>query len=120
MVFIIILLASFLLQLLLPWWIIVPVAFITCCLIGKTLKKSTWEPFSAIFLLWTGMALYQSMPNHHIIAGRVADMFSLQTWWLILLITSFSGGFTVAVSGVCGYQFRKTFLTKKQVTHGQV
>jgi ABC-type multidrug transport system fused ATPase/permease subunit len=120
MVFIVVLIASFLLQMVLPWWIIVPVSFITCCLIGKTPKKSIWEPFFAIFTLWTGVALSYSLQNQHILAGRVAEMFGLQTWWLILFVTALAGGFIVAISGICGYKFRKTILTKKHVSHSSV
>lgn len=113
MIFIVIVLASFLLQLVLPWYVIIPVCFICCGLIGKTPKKSIWEPFFAIFLLWGGMAFYESYLNAHLLAGRVAQMFGLQSWWLILWLTTVLGGFTAAISGICGYQFRKAILAKK-------
>lgn len=113
MVFIVVLIASFLLQLVLPWWIIVIISFATCGLIGKTAKLSLWSPFFAIMLLWIGMALFKSIPNQHLLVSKVAQMFGVQAWWLILALTAILGGFTAAISGYCGYQFRKAILVKK-------
>ncbi|MGY0038210.1 hypothetical protein [Pedobacter sp. NJ-S-72] len=113
MVFLVILIASFLLQLVLPWWVIVIISFATCGLIGKTAKLSLWQPFFAILLLWTGVALYKSLPNHNLLVSRIAEMFGLHSWWLILLVSALLGGFVAAVSGYCGYQFRKAVLVKK-------
>jgi hypothetical protein len=116
MVFIVILIASFLLQLVLPWWIIVIISFATCGLIGKTGKLSLWSPFFAILLLWTGMALFKTLPNHNLLAGRVAEMFGLQAWWMVLVLSVLLGAFAAAISGYCGYHFRKAVLVKKQHT----
>ncbi|TDQ08602.1 hypothetical protein [Pedobacter metabolipauper] len=113
MVFIVILIASFLLQMVLPWWIIVPVCFATSGLIGKTAKISLWAPFFAIFLLWTGMALYKTLPNDNILSLRVAQMFGVKAWWLILLLSSTLGAFVAGISGYCGYHFRKAVLSMK-------
>lgn len=116
MVFLVILVASFLLQQLLPWWIVVIISFTACGLIGKTAKIAIWHPFFAILLLWTGMAMYMSLPNHHILVKRVAEMFGLHNWWLILILSTVMGGFVAAISGYCGYHFRKALLFKKSDT----
>lgn len=113
MVFIIILIASFLLQLILPWWVIVVISFVACGLVGKTGKISFWSPFLAILVLWTGVALFKSIPNHHVLATRVAEMLGAKFWWLVLAITVLTGGIIAGVSGYCGYQFRKALLDKK-------
>ena len=113
MVFIVILIASFLLQMVLPWWVIVIISFAACGLIGKTGKVSLWSPFFAIFLLWTGMALFKTLPNHNLLALRVGEMMGLHGWYLILLLTAALGGFVAAISGFCGYHFRKAILYKK-------
>jgi hypothetical protein len=114
MVFLIILIASFLLQLVLPWWLIVIIAFITCGLIGKTGKVSFWQPFLAIALLWTAMALFKSLPNQNLLASRVASMLGLQLWWWILVISSVLGAVVAGISGYCGYQFRKAVIVVKK------
>lgn len=113
MVFIVIIIASFFLQMVMPWWIIVIISFATCGLIGKTGKIALWSPFFAILLLWTGMALFKSIPNNHILASRVAEMFGVKSYLLILVLSSLLGAFVAGISGYCGYHFRKAVLIKK-------
>ncbi|TCD00827.1 hypothetical protein [Pedobacter psychroterrae] len=113
MVFIVIIIASFLLQMVMPWWIIVVISFATCGLIGKTGKISLWSPFFAILALWTGMALFKSIPNNHLLALRVAEMFGIRSWMLILILSAVLGAFCAGISGFCGYHFRKAILSKK-------
>lgn len=113
MVFLVILVLSFLLQLILPWWIIVIISFLTCGLIGKTGKIALWSPFFAILLLWTGMALFKSLPNDNLLAARVAEMFGAKAWWLILVLSALLGAFAAGLSGYCGYHFRKAVLLRK-------
>jgi len=113
MVFIVILIASFLLQMVLPWWIVVIISFATCGLIGKTGKISLWSPFLAILLLWTGMALFKSLPNNNILALRVAGMLGVNSWIWVLVLSSILGAFIAAISGFCGYHFRKAVLSMK-------
>ena len=113
MVFIVIIVASFLLQMVLPWWIIVVISFATCGLIGKTGKISLWSPFFAILVLWTGMALFKSIPNNNVLALRVAEMFGVKSWILVLVLSSILGAFCAGISGYCGFHFRKAVLSKK-------
>jgi len=114
MVFLVVIIASFLLQMFLPWWVIIIISFATCGLIGKTGKISFWQPFLAIALLWTGMALYQSFPNHNVLATRVAEMLGVKLWYIVLLITALIGGLTAGICGYCGYHFRKAMIGSKK------
>jgi O-antigen ligase len=114
MVFLVVIIASFLLQLFLPWWVVVVICFATCGLIGKTGKIAFWQPFFAIVLLWIGMALYQSIPNNHVLATRVAVMLGLKLWPLVLAVMALLGGITAGISGYCGYQFRKAMINSKK------
>ncbi|MNT86871.1 hypothetical protein D3C72_2272130 [compost metagenome] len=59
------------------------------------------------------MALFKSLPNNNILAIRVAQMFGVQAWWLILALSALLGAFAAAVSGFCGYHFRKAVLVTK-------
>lgn len=113
MVFLVILIVSFFLQMIVPWWVIVVISFATCGLVGKTGRISFWSPFLSIAALWTGMALFKSLPNDNILAMRIAEMFGLSLWWLTLAVSALLGAIAAAVSGYCGYQFRKAVLVKK-------
>ncbi|MEJ7558706.1 MAG: hypothetical protein WKF66_10395 [Pedobacter sp.] len=116
MVFLVVIIAAFLLQLVLPWWVIVLISFATCGLIGKTGKISLWSPFFAILLLWTAMALYKSIPNEHLLASRVGEMLRVKAWWLVLVLSAVLGAFVAGVSGFCGYHFRKAVLSNKSTS----
>lgn len=113
MVFIVVLIISLLAQYFLPWWAIIVISFATSGLIGKTGKISFWQPFLAIVIVWAATALYKSMPNQHLLAGRVAEMFGLKVWPAILVVTALIGGLTAGVSGLCGYHFRKATVKTK-------
>lgn len=113
MVFLILIIASFLLQMILPWWIIIIISFAICGIIGKTGKIAFWHPFWAILLLWIGVALFHSIPNEHILASRIAEMLKLQSWPLVLLVTGVLGGLVAGISGFCGYHFRKAMISLK-------
>lgn len=113
MVFIVILIASFLLQMVLPWWVVIVIAFATCGIIGKTGKISFWQPFLAILTLWIAMALFKSLPNHNVLATRVAEMLSVKLWPIVLVVTGLLGGLAAGISGYCGYHFRKAMISMK-------
>ncbi|MCX2575569.1 hypothetical protein [Pedobacter sandarakinus] len=113
MVFIVILIICFLLQMVAPWWVIIVISFATCGIIGKTGKIAFWQSFFAILLLWIGYALFKSLPNDNLLAGRVAVMFKVNLWWALLLITGILSGLVAGISGYCGYQFRMAMLAKK-------
>lgn len=114
MVFLVIIIAAFVLQSFLPWWVVVVICFATCGLIGKTGRISFWQPFFAISVLWLGMSLFKSIPNHHILASRVANMVGVQLWPVVLVITMVLGGLAAGISGYCGYHFRKAVISSKK------
>lgn len=113
MVFIVIVIICFLLQMVAPWWVIIVVAFATCGIIGKTAKIAFWQSFFALFLLWIGYALFKSLPNDNVLAGRVAVMTGIKIWWALLLVTGILSGLVAGISGFCGYHFRMAMLAKK-------
>lgn len=113
MVFLVIFIASVLLQMVLPWWVVIVISFATCGLIGKTGRIAFWQPFLSIVLLWLIIALLKSFPNHHVLATRVAEMIEVKLWPLILLITVLLGGLVAGISGYCGYHFRKAIISLK-------
>ncbi|MCX2431298.1 MULTISPECIES: hypothetical protein [unclassified Pedobacter] len=113
MVFIVIVIICFFLQMIAPWWVIIVVAFATCGIIGKTGKIAFWHSFFAIGLLWIGYSLFKSLPNDNLLASRVAVMTGVKLWWVLLLVTGILSGLVAGISGYCGYQFRMAMLAKK-------
>jgi len=62
------------------------------------------------------MALFKSIPNDNVLATRVGEMLMVKSWLLILFLTGILGGFVAAISGFCGYHFRKALQTDQVKT----
>ena len=107
MLFLIILILSFASGYFLPWWVVAIAAFLAAFFIGKTSGQSFWSGFGAVFIVWTVLALFKSIPNDHILAKRVAMMFQLPNWILLLLITALIGGLVGGMSALSGVLLKK-------------
>jgi hypothetical protein len=109
MLFLIILILSFASGYFLPWWVVAIAAFLSAFFIGKTSWQSFASGFGGVFLAWVGLALSKSIPNDHMLAKRVAQLFQLPHWTLILLITAIIGGLLGGMSALSGVLMKKVF-----------
>src|ERR1700712_1535428 len=110
MLFIIILILSFASGYFLPWWVVAIAAFLAALFIGKTSAQSFWSGFGGVFIVWTVLALFKSIPNDHILAKRVIQLFPLPHHWiLLLLITALVGGLVGGMSALSGVLLKKAF-----------
>jgi hypothetical protein len=107
MLFLIILILSFASGYFLPWWVVAIAAFLAAFFIGKTSGQSFWSGFTAVFIVWTVLALFKSIPNDHILAKRVATMFTLPNWILLLFVTALIGGLVGGMSAWSGVLLKK-------------
>lgn len=102
---ILIALASFLLQLFLPWWVIAPVAFVVTYLVKQNGLSAFFAGFLAIFIMWVAYAYKLSSANEHLLAGKVAEVLkqltggSLST---LFLLTGLIGGLVAGFAGLSG------------------
>lgn len=117
MLFILILLISLVAQFFLPWWVIAPISFILAIRLGQNGKKSFWNGFSALFILWICMALLRTLPNENLLANRVGQMLTLSesgfNWVILVIITGIIGGLVAGVSALAGFQFKQAFIKSK-------
>jgi hypothetical protein len=107
MLFIIIFILGVLVHFTAPWWVIAILVFAATAVWGKTPKRSFWSAFAAIGLLWLAVALMKSIPNQHLLAGKVANMFYLPHWTLLLLLTGLIGGLVAGMSALSGLYVRQ-------------
>ncbi|MXV15124.1 hypothetical protein [Hufsiella ginkgonis] len=116
MLFILIAVFSLLLQFFLPWWIIAPVSAVLAALVGGTARNAFFSSFMAIFVMWIGVSLSKSIPNQHLLSGKVAVMLGLpqspSSWIIVLLATGIIGGLTASVSALAGYYWRAALKKK--------
>jgi hypothetical protein len=108
--FLLIIVIAFISQLIFPWWIIIPIAMISCALKGNSIVSAFLSSFIAIFILWLLMSIFLSFQNDHILANRVGEMLGLNlasyNWILVALISTLPGAITAGFAGASGYLLR--------------
>ncbi|MFD0792981.1 hypothetical protein ACFQZX_05090 [Mucilaginibacter litoreus] len=109
MLFGIILLLAFVCGYIIPWWVACALAFITAIFLGKTSAQAFWSGFGGIGLAWLALALLKSIPNDHILADRVAHIFHLSGWKMILAVTVAIGGIAGGFSALSGLMVKRVF-----------
>jgi len=110
MLFLIILILSFASGYFLPWWVVAIAAFLAALFVGKTSGQSFFSGFFAVFIVWTALALFKSVPNDHILASRVVQLFPLPNNWIWLLaVTAFIGGLVGGMAALSGVLVKKAF-----------
>ncbi|MDN3581228.1 hypothetical protein [Mucilaginibacter flavus] len=114
MLFLIILILSFASGFFLPWWVVAIAAFLAAVFVGKTAGQAFVSGFGSVFIVWVVLALFKSIPNDHILAKKIAVLFQLPSWWLILIITGLVGGLVGGFSALSGLLVKKAF-EKEQV-----
>ncbi|WP_448699781.1 hypothetical protein ACFGVR_21965 [Mucilaginibacter sp. AW1-3] len=113
MLFFIILIACLAVNFVLPWWIVAIISFLAAFFIAKTSAHAFWSAFAAIFIVWTAMALFKSVPNNHILATRMAHVFPLGGHWIILLmITAVIGGLVAGMAALSGQLIKRVIKDK--------
>jgi hypothetical protein len=114
--FILILITTFLIGLFLPWWALIPAVFLLCFWLSRNTKSAFLISFFAVFLLWMTLNFYYSTENEHILSRRVAELFGLGgasfSWLWIVLIGPLPGAITAGLAGVSG-NLTKQLLFKK-------
>lgn len=109
MLFPVILLLSFICGYLFPWWVGCIMAFGAAIIFGKRSSWAFWCGFCGISLAWVALALLKSFPNDHMLATRVAHVFHLPNWWLLLAVTALIGGLAGGFSALSGWLVRRAF-----------
>lgn len=103
-------LIGFLLQLFLPWWVIVLPAAGLAWGLRLTSKQAFVASLLGGMLLWGGYALYL---DNGILSNRLGQMMGgLSGFWLFLL-TALIGGLLAAMGGVTGSLGRNLFSATK-------
>ena len=114
MLFFIIFILTLICSYFLPWWMLSVIAFTAAFYINKKPGISFLSGFAAVFAAWTILALFKSIPNDNILAGRVAKLFQLSNWILLLLATAFIGGLVGGMAALSGALVKRAFKTNKK------
>ncbi len=99
---ILLIITAYLINLILPWWGIA----ITGLILGFQMKPKTGKAFGigflALFLLWSGQALYIHLANDGILSTRIAEMLGVGSPIFVILITGIVGGLVSGLSVLSG------------------
>lgn len=116
MLFLVVLLLSFICQFYLPWWCIALIAAGAAFVFGKTGPHSFASAFFAVLLLWIGMSLWKTIPNENLLLDRVSDIFGLRPGifarTLLVVVTGLVGGLSAGFPALAGYHWRRAFFSK--------
>ena len=114
---ILILLLSFLAQMVAPlWWIPAPIVLVWCITVGmQSASKSFFLGFSSISTLWVINSMFLSYQNDHLLLMKVTALFGLSSKYILICATAVLGGVLGGLSALVAFYIRKYF--EKEKTH---
>jgi len=111
--FIILLIVTFIIQLVSPWWIIIPITLVISFYFNRKPWPSFFISFIAIFMVWVLYSFYLSSMNDHILANRIGLLLGLPkntiNWFWVMLLSGLPGGMVAGFAGLAGQYMRKAF-----------
>ncbi len=103
-----ILISAFLLNLFLPWWSIAIPGLVFGFWFNEKAGPSFVFGFLALFLLWGAQALYIHFANDGILSTRIAEMLSVGSPYLVVLMTGIIGGLVSGLATLTGSLVKET------------
>ena len=103
-------------ELFLPWWIIAIVAFAVGVLMTGSSTNAFLGGFLGVGLLWFGMALYISINGNSPLPERIAELFQLNSAFVLAAVTGLIGGIVGGLGALSGSYLRK-LLDKKDTKY---
>ena len=96
-------LLSFIAGLYLPWWSIAIAAFIVALLVHQNAAKAFVSSFSALFLLWSGLAWWINVKNENILSARIGELLGIgNNPFLLIIITATVGALVAGFAAMSG------------------
>ena len=103
-------LVAWLLSLFIPWWSVFIPGLIFGALLGRSGGTSFLWGFVGVSGLWLIQTLFINLSNDGILSTRIANLFSLPSGWLVIVITVLIGGLIGGFTALTGYLFRKIMI----------
>lgn len=108
--YLIILVATAVLQLFLPWWVIVLVPFVVCAWRSHHPGKAYAVSLAAVSTVWLTYATFIHNSTQGNMSNRIAELFSLPNGAVLLLVVSLVSGIVAGFAGLAGYYVRQLFV----------
>ncbi len=107
MLILLILVLSLVAQFFLPWWIIAVIAFGLALWKAHSAGNAFVSGFLGIGLGWLGASLFIHLRTGAILTAKIAQLFSLPSSVLLVVITALVGGLVGGFAALSGYLCRK-------------
>ena len=110
MLFLIILVLSFVGSLFLPWWVVAIAAFLGALIVGKKSGQAFLSGFAAVFFLWIILALIKASQMITCWPAVSCKLFPLPDNWIwVLVVTGIIGGLVGGMAALWGVLVKKIF-----------
>jgi len=111
MLYVALIIGTFLAQHFLVWWAMVFPCFLAGYFLAKSPSQAFGAGFAMVFIVWATRILSLSIPNGNLLGNRIGQLFFLPDWqanWVIMLLaSSFIGGFIGGITCLSGQLFQK-------------
>ena len=102
-------LLSFIAGLYFPWWTIAIAAFLIALLVHQKEGMAFASAFSALLLLWSGLAWWINIENENILSARIGELLGIgNNSFLLILITGTIGGLVAGFAAMSGSFLRSS------------
>ncbi len=92
-----------------PWWSMPLVTFLVALIMQQKPGKSFLIGFVSIALLWLIVMLWRDIPNEHILSDRMAKVFGLPNFSLLMVVNVFLGGLIGGLAAWCAGLMNRAF-----------
>ncbi len=113
LLFLLIAVLSFLVQLFLPWWSMMIVAFALSFLLGKKTAQVFIAAFSACAIVWLLMEIFIHATRGDLMTNRIAELLSLPASVLLYIATFVIAGVVGGVAALAGFFLKEIFNAKR-------
>jgi len=104
---------AYLVEVYLPWWSVVVVAFLVNVIIYTKGSPSFLSGFLGVGLFWLILAWNIDAANASLLSSRVSQLFPIQGTLAILVFTFLAGGLAGGFGALAGSHFRNLIKKKK-------
>ncbi len=108
--------ASYFLQLAMPWYSIAIMPFLVGAFFSGKARGAFFAGFLAIALLWGTLAMMIHYQSGGVLSIRIAELFKVGSPALLILLTAFTGGLVGGLWGWTGYALRSLFVKRKRAS----
>jgi hypothetical protein len=91
------------------WWGFALVAFAVALLVHQKAGKAFFSGFTALFILWAGLAWWIDMKNGGILSAKIASVLPLGgSTFVLILVTGLISGLVAGLAALCGSFLRSS------------